>query len=78
MFSMKAIVCLQGMLCVDVVQFTGNFSIVFCCQCGQPYYEDNCRTCGARIGGQNHTLVAGNAQIAELVYVSLFDGLRFL
>jgi len=50
---------------------------VFCFQCGRPYYEDSCRTCGARIGGQNHTLMAGNAQIAELVNISLSGGLYF-
>jgi len=57
---------------VVMLHFTGNFCVVFCFQCGRPYSEDNCRTCGARIGGQNHRLVADNAQIAELVYAVIF------
>jgi len=42
---------------------------VLCIQCGQPDQEDNCRACGARIGGTRHTLLPTNAQMIKLVYV---------
>ena len=71
MFSVKAIVSLQSMYFFLLLQFSGNF-VAFCFQCGRPNYEDNCRACGARIGGQNHNLAANNAQIAELVCVLMF------
>lgn len=59
-------------MCVEIVQFYVNLCAAFCFQCGQPNDEDNCRACGARIGGRNHRLVADNALIAKLVHVMMF------
>jgi len=41
-------------------------------QCGRPNQEDNCRACGARIGGMNHNLVANNVLMNKLVLVVVF------
>lgn len=43
-----------------IVKLSLSYRLWHCMQCGRPMEQNNCRACGAVIGGTNHTPVAGN------------------